>query len=208
VIAGTTGSKRGAWAAWAIAACALTACNHVGGKFVWVDDYRESGAEGAYVIGPGDVLQVRVFKQENLSGRVRVRSDGMISLPFVDDLRASGATPRQLSGRIEEQLKSMIVNPVVGVSVEEQRTAQVSVLGEVARPGVYPIDRGSGLLQALAASGGKTEFASEDRIFVIRAAADPPAPPTRIRFTFRSLTGAEGAAVRFRLRDGDVVVVE
>jgi polysaccharide export outer membrane protein len=80
----------------------------------------------------------------------------------------------------------------------------VSVLGEVARPGLQVLDRGAGLAQALAASGGLTPFAHKNRIFVLRTGEET----ARLRFTYQDITGASGQTRPFRLRTGDVVVVE
>ena len=194
----------------AAALAAAPGCSHVG-DYVWVDDLKEppAPAETDYVIAPGDVLNVRVFSQEGMSGRARVRSDGKISLPFVNDVEAAGATPAALAVRLQVRLKEFINNPVVTVSLEEPGPIQVSVLGEVARPGVYPVQPRSSVLQGLAAAGGLTQYASSDRIFVLRRSAPgAKAPLVRVRFRYESLAHAEGRAATFRMRDGDVLVVE
>jgi polysaccharide export outer membrane protein len=163
-----------------------------------------------YRIGPGDILSVRVWNQDTMSApRTRVRDDGMISLPFLQDIEAEGLTPTELAKRLEVRLKSFVVTPIVTVTVEEIRPVHASVLGEVTRPGQYPLDRGSGVLQALAAAGGMTQYADANAIYVIRQ--DPKANPsgqTRIRFQYKSLVHGSGPGAAFRLRDGDVVVVE
>lgn len=192
-------------AARAALACLLLAagCRTGGpGEYVWVQDLKEGEAhDAAYVIGPGDTIQVRVYNQEGVSGRMRVRSDGMISLPFLGDTQAAGFTPLALAARIQVRLKEYIVSPIVTVSLEELRPFEVSVVGEVARAGVYRLEQGAGVLPALAAAGGLNDFASRDRIFVLRGGQ-------RIRFTFRDLTQAQPRAAAFRLRPGDVLVVE
>jgi polysaccharide export outer membrane protein len=193
------------------AALALAAgCSHLG-DYVWVDAVTEPGApsETEYVIAPGDVLGVRVFSQEGMSGRARVRTDGKISLPFVNDVEAAGQTPAALARRLQLRLKEFVNNPVVTVSLEEPGPIQVSVLGEVAHPGVFPVQAGANVLQALAAAGGLTPYASHDRIFVLRRSPPGSKPPlVRIRFTYDKLAHAEGRAAAFRMRDGDVVVVD
>jgi len=157
-----------------------------------------------YVIGVGDALNIQVWEQDKMSAHVRVRTDGRISLPFVDDIDAAGKTPIRLSRALEGALKSVVVTPKVTVIVEESRPLSVSILGEVARPGLQTLDTGSGIAQALAASGGLTAFAHKNRIFVLRADAHP----TRTRFSYEDITRAVGTATQFRLRTGDVVVVE
>ncbi len=195
-------------------------CKHVG-NFIWVDQYRPppGPARNAYVIARGDALFVRVYNQEAISGKAKVRGDGMISLPFLNDVEAAGMEPTVLARRLQAKLKEFIVNPVVTVTIEEQSPTEISVLGEVAKPGVYHIDQDAGLLKVLALAGGLTELAGRDRIFVLRqggsvggARAAPGAATAagteRIRFAYEALAHAQGAASQFRLRSGDVVVVE
>jgi polysaccharide export outer membrane protein len=92
----------------------------------------------------------------------------------------------------------------VTISLEEPKALSVPVLGEVTKPGTYPLDADCTVLHALAAAGGLTEFAAKDRIFVVRTGPKP----LRIRFTYGLLTQAQGHAASFRLRTGDVVVAE
>ncbi len=194
----------------AAALAAAAGCSHLG-EYVWVDDLAEPAAftESEYVVAPGDLLAVRVFNQEGMSGRARVRVDGRISLPFVNDVEAAGQTPAALARRLQVKLKEFINNPVVTVSLEEAGPIQVSVLGEVAHPGVYHVQAGANVLQALAAAGGLGPYASRDRIFLLRKSpAESKALLVRIRFTYEKLAHAEGRAAAFRVRDGDVVVVE
>lgn len=161
---------------------------------------------GEYTIGVGDLLSIQVWEQDKMSMKERVRSDGRISIPFLNDVDAAGKTPVKLAAELETGLKTIIKVPKVTVSVEESkpRTLGVSVLGEVTKPGIQTLAPGAGVAQALASAGGLTTFAHKDRIFVVRGGL----PPTRIHFTFAALTGNVGRASSFRLRNGDVVVVE
>ena len=191
-------------------AVVVSACKSVG-DYVWADDVPQAPVptEKEYVIAIGDTISVRVWNQEGLSTRARVRSDGKISLPFLNDVEAAGVTPNVLAKRLQARLKEFIVNPVVTISLEERKAAQVSVVGEVLRAGSYDLQPGAGVLQALAAAGGMNEFASRDRIFVIRQNPNEEgSAPLRIRFTYESLTQIKGRAATFRLQPGDVVVVE
>jgi polysaccharide export outer membrane protein len=199
------GNSSPLWVKWALAgSLALGACRGTTpvGSFVWVQDFEaDEGPDAAYVIGPGDVINVRVFNQDGVSAKVRVRSDGMISLPFLGDTQAAGFPPLTLATRIQLRLKDYIVNPVVTVSLEEPRPFEVSVVGEVVKPGVYRLENRAGVLAALASAGGLTDYADRDRVFVLREGK-------RIRFTFRALTMAQPKAIAFHLRVGDVVVAE
>lgn len=206
-------STRGLSGRWtrALVAVALVAlcagCYRPSGAFMTVDEYVPPVSVGEYVIMPGDTLNVRVFQQEAMSSRVRVRVDGRVSLPLVNDWMAAGKTPKALAAELQVQLKDFINTPVVTVSVEETRPLSVSIIGEVTRPGVVVLEAGSGVLTALSAAGGFTDFAHKDGIFVLRSRPGE-ATPARIRFTWQTLTSGEGKAATFRLQPGDVVVVE
>lgn len=196
----------------ALAASLLVAgsgCKHVG-EFVWIDTYAQTAtpAMEGYVIAPGDMIHVRVWNQENLSGRVRVRADGKISLPFVNDVEAASLRPPALAERLQLKLKSFIVSPQVTVSVEEDAGLDVSVIGEVTKPGVYRFTKSVGVLEALAMAGGLTILAGRDEIFVLRYGEPRAGKPIRIRFTYEALTKAQGRAAAFTLRRGDLIVVE
>lgn len=175
------------------------------GQYVWADSLPEAAtrAPSEYQLAPGDAVFVRVFNQENLSGRVRIRPDGRVTLPFVNDVPAAGHTTQDLAKTIQTRLREFINQPVVTVSLDEAAPIQVSVLGEVARPGVYPQERGQGLLRALAAAGGLTDFAHRDRIFLVRKD-----PAGRIRFSLDQLATPGTRSAEFRLQPDDVIVVQ
>jgi polysaccharide export outer membrane protein len=152
----------------------------------------------------GDVLNVRVFNQDALSTRARVRSDGRIAMPAIGDIEVRGKRPSSLKAELEARLKDYVNAPSVTVTVDEFQPITVAVLGEVARPGTFPSDPHATIAQILAAAGGLTEYASRDSIYVVRAA---PAP-LRIRFTYDDVSRGEPRTAAFSLRQGDLVVVE
>ncbi len=194
-------------AALCLTLLSISACRHDPGSFVWVDDFRDvAPVEGDYVMHPGDLVSVRVFGQEAMSTHSRVRADGKISMPFLNDVTAAGFTPVVLSAQLQTRLKDFINNPVVTISLEEGRQVSVSVLGEVLRPGNVTLDPSAGVLQLIAAAGGFTNFASRD-LFVLRTlpGADKA---TRIRFDYDVVTRAQGKGAAFRLKAGDVLIVE
>jgi polysaccharide biosynthesis/export protein len=157
-----------------------------------------------YIIQIGDLVNVQVFDQEKMSTKGRVRSDGRMSIPFLNDVEVAGKTPVNLATELETGFKSVILNPKVTVVVDESKPLTVSVLGEVAKAGPLTLEPGAGVIQAIAAAGGLSNFAHKDRIYVVRSTPTP----TRIHFTYQDLTGATGKAPLFRLRAGDVVIVE
>ncbi len=178
------------------------------GTFVWVDEipaaeFTPRPEAGNYVISAGDMLNVRVYNQDPISTRARVRPDGKLSMPLIGDVEARGKRPAELAKLLEVRLKEFIVAPAVTVIVEESQAMIIAVLGEVSRPGNVQLENGSGVVQALAAAGGPNEFADRDRVFVFRKN-----PQVRVRFTYESLTRGEGRGPAFALQQGDVVVVE
>jgi polysaccharide biosynthesis/export protein len=185
----------------------LGACASVG-QFTWVEDYAQTARPGSSqgsVISPGDLIAVRVYNQEGMSARGRVREDGKFSLPLLYEVDAAGFTPTALAQQLQTRLKEFVHLPVVTVSIEEVRPIQISVLGEVIKPGQYQIDPNSnGLLQAIAMASGLTDFAHRDRIFVLRQSPSM----ARIRFRYDSLVKGEPHAAQFRLQGGDVLVVQ
>jgi polysaccharide biosynthesis/export protein len=185
----------------------VSGCSQSSGAYVWVDQAQVPQlAAGTYTIGPGDVLSVQVWNQDRMSSRTRVRADGKVSLPLIGDLAVSGRTVEQTARTIEQRLEetNLVVGPRVTVLLEESHPLSVGVLGTVIRPGMYTLESGAGVAEALASAGGLTEFARKDNIFVVRRL-----PTTqRIRFTFDDIAQARGRAPTFRLQSGDVVVVE
>jgi polysaccharide export outer membrane protein len=177
------------------------------GKYTWVDEYQEKPPppDASYRIAAGDLLNIRVWNQEALTTQARVRDDGRISLLFLDDVEAAGHSPAMLSQQIQTRLKDYINHPVVTVALEQARPIKVTMVGEINRIGPLEIETGSSLLQALAGAGGFTEYAHKDRVFVMR---QEDGVPVRIRFRYDDLIRAEGKAPSFRLRPGDVIVVE
>jgi len=193
-----------------VAALALGAagCGHRTGSYVWVDAYQPpaSASKKEYILAPGDVVSIRVYNQESMTSRPRVRADGNISLPLLGDVEAAGRSPSVLAQEIQSRLTSLFVKPVVTIALEEPRPFVVYVVGEVVRPGPFtPIEPTASVLQAIASAGGLTPYAGRDRIYVVRQ--QEPAP-IRIRFTYEGLTSVEGRGASFRLKSGDVVVAE
>jgi polysaccharide export outer membrane protein len=174
-----------------------------GPPYVWASQLPPDQTADRYVIGSGDLLSVRVYNQENLSTHARVRSDGMIAMPLVGEVEVRGKAPAVVSSELEARLKQFMLSPTVTVTVEETAPTSVTVLGQVVHPGIYTVDATSGVLQALAVAGGFNDFAGRGSIYLMRRS-----PAERIRFTFNDLTRADGSAAMFRLRTGDVVVVE
>ena len=126
-----------------------------------------------YQIGPGDQLEINVWRNPELSARVPVRPDGRITSPLIEDLVAVGKTPAELGREVEERLKKYIRDPTVTVLVNQfvgNSQHQVRVVGQAARPAALPYRQGMTLLDVMITVGGITEFASGNRAVLIRQA--------------------------------------
>lgn len=121
-----------------------------------------------YRIGAEDVVEVAVFQSEDLSRTLPVRPDGKISLPLLGDVVAKGKTTDELARELEARFADFVQVPRVTVIVREVNAPRVYVLGEVARPGAYPLRGELDVVQALALAGGLGDFASRSRIVLIR----------------------------------------
>lgn len=190
-----------------VALVALGACTGPRGSYVWIEQFHDTQrADSVYTIDGGDLIAVQVWDHPELSTRARVRDDGRVSIPLLGDVAAGRSTAAGFARSLEGELKSrgLVPSPRVTVALEERRPLRVAVLGEVARAGVYQLDPGAGVAEAIASAGGLSTFAHRDRIFVTRRGATP----VRIRFSFASLGRPESGAASFQLRPGDVVTVE
>jgi polysaccharide biosynthesis/export protein len=157
-----------------------------------------------YKIGPLDVLKIDVWKEEQLTRTVPVRPDGKITLPLLNDVQAAGLTPQELSAVISEGLKKFINSPQVTVSVSEINSRRIYVTGEVLRPGAFALLPGMTVLQALASSGGFTQFAREKRIYVLRTINGKE---TKYPFNYKDAIDGKKPEQNVQLQPGDVIVV-
>jgi len=183
-----------------MAGCATTS----GQPFVWINDLPPTAGEVGGTIQPRDTIAVVVMDQPSLSGEFIVHDDGTYLQPTLGNLSVKDKTPQQVVSDLSVRLKDFVVNLRVNVSIIRVATIRVSVVGEVKTPGTYELTRDRSVAGALAAAGWLTDFAARDRVFVARQGANHP----RIRFPLQDVTAPESRAALFRLRDGDVVVVE
>lgn len=124
-----------------------------------------------YLIGPGDTVNIFVWRNAELSVTVPVRPDGRITTPLVEDVQASGRTPTELARVMEEELRTYIKNPIVTVMVTSfvgRPTEQIRVIGEAGRPQAIPYREKMSLLDVMIQVGGLTEFAAGNRAKLVR----------------------------------------
>src|SRR5579864_4181608 len=159
----------------------------------------------SYVIGDNDVLEIDVWKEKEISRTIPVRPDGKISLPLVGEIQASGMTPMQLQDDLTKRLKAYIENPEVTVIVSDPRSHQFNVVGEVLRPGSYPLMQTMTVLDAIAQSGGFKDFAKETKVYVLREM--PGGIRVRIPFNYKRVIQGRYLQENVALKPGDTIVV-
>jgi len=157
-----------------------------------------------YRIGPEDMLQIGVWKNDAMSKIVPVRPDGMISLPLLHDVQAAGLTPMELRDDLTKKLAEYMPTPEVSVIVTDVRSFKVSVIGEVSKPARYELKSWTTVLDVLALAGGLNQFAARNKIVILR-----PDGKTmqRIPFNYNKVIAAGGEDENIYLRNGDIVLV-
>jgi polysaccharide export outer membrane protein len=158
-----------------------------------------------YIIGASDVLNISVWGEPQLSGVVTVRPDGKISTPLAGEVQASGQTPLQLQAQITEKLRGFVENPVVTVIVQEVRSLQINVVGQVQRPGAFPLTKSMRVLDAIALAGGFREFAKVRNIYVLRT--DDRGAQQMFPFDYKQVVKGRRPDQNIELMNGDTVVV-
>jgi polysaccharide biosynthesis/export protein len=160
----------------------------------------------AYTIGAEDVLEITVWRNQDLSKVVQVRPDGRFSLPVIRDVVAVGKTPSQLADEITRKLKEYVQNPVVAISVKEVNSYSIYVLGEVVRPGKYPLKSKITLLQGITIAGGFTPVAARNQVVIFRFGENGSGMQT-LTSSYDDIVLRGGIAGNLELRAGDTVVV-
>jgi polysaccharide export outer membrane protein len=158
---------------------------------------------GEYRIGREDVLEVVVWHEPELTRLVPVRPDGKISLPLAGEMEAAGRTPAELQVSLTKALSPYIQDTHVAVLVREINGARVFVLGEVTRPGGFPLRGPLTVMQAIALAGGRSEFAADEVVWLRQM---PDGAAERVRLSFGDLMKGEAAGALW-LRGGDVLYV-
>jgi polysaccharide biosynthesis/export protein len=157
----------------------------------------------AYRLGPEDQLRISVWDNKDLTLDLVVRPDGKVSMPLIQDVVAEGLTAAQLADEIQRKLAAYIVNPEVSVIVLQVNAPKYFLIGNIARPGTYPLRGDMSVLQALALGGGFTQFASPKRIKLIRAAGGKQ----EVReINYYDLI-EDGGTGNYLLKPGDTIVV-
>ena len=159
-----------------------------------------------YIIGPEDILDITVWKNAELSKTVTVRPDGRISLPLIGDVVAVGRTAGQLADAISGKLKEYKENPQVSIIVSQVNSYVIYVLGEVARPGKFPLKSKTTILQAITIAGGFLPAAARNILVVFRFGENGE-KDEKIRASYDDIVLRDGAGQNITLKPGDTLVV-
>jgi polysaccharide export outer membrane protein len=158
-----------------------------------------------YVIGSEDILSIVVWREKDMSADVVVRPDGKISLPLFADVQAAGYTPEQLAEVIEKAAVKYVMDPDVTVIVKEIHSRKVFVLGDVAKPGAFPLTSEMNVLQLIASVGGLLEFADKRNILILRI---ENGRERRLRFNYNDVIDGKNLQQNIMLQPGDTVLVK
>ncbi len=163
------------------------------------------GVTTDYLLGPEDVLEITVWRSADLSKIVTVRPDGKISLPLIGDVPAMGKTATQLAADLSVKLKEYKENPQVSIVLKEVNSYALYVLGEVLRPGKYPLKTKTTLLQAITISGGFKETAARNKIVIFRFGKD--GTQIKLKASYDDIVLRDGTTQNIELKPGDQIVV-
>jgi len=165
-------------------------------------------SEGGECIGwiePGDVLNVAVWKEEELQSDVIVRPDGGISFPLVGDLQAAGKSIPQITSEITKRMEKYIPAPVVSVSAKSLAGNKIYVIGQVKQPGEFPATSYLDVVQAISMAGGVTPFAAVNKIKILRR--DAGGKLKALSFKYAEVEKGDSLEQNIILEARDVVVV-
>ena len=157
-----------------------------------------------YVLGAGDMLLIRVWKNPELSVQGPVRPDGKISVPLLDDVQAEGLTTLELKEVLTRDLSEFVANPDVTVVVEAIGSKHVFVIGEVARSGPVPLGKDVRVLDAISTAGGFGPFADKKRVRIIRRSGSGE---VEYRFNYDAYVAGKAPGTNLLLVPGDTIVV-
>lgn len=172
--------------------------------FVLISCTFAIGSDYNYKIGPGDVIEISVWKDESLNRKLAVPPDGIIAFPLIGDINIKGMTVKDIRNTITERLDIYIKDAVVTVMLIEINSMRAYVIGKVNQPGAYPILMDTSVVQMLSMAGGLNPFASEKNIHILRTVNNTT---TRIPFNYREVLKGANLEQNIVLQQGDVIVV-
>jgi len=153
-----------------------------------------------YIIGPEDILMIRVWRENDFTGPVAVRPDGKITMPLIGDIQAEGLTPERLGVQLKDALSAYINQPEVTVSLNQVNSKKFFITGMVNRPGLYPLVVETKIFDALSSAGGFRDFANTKNIVVVRG-------DRRIKFNYNDVLKGKKLEQNIKLENGDTIIV-
>jgi polysaccharide biosynthesis/export protein len=157
-----------------------------------------------YVIGPEDVIGVLFWREAEMTVDVTVRPDGMITLPLIGDIKATGMRPEALAKRLQEAAGKYLTDPNATVVVRQINSRRVFITGEVHTPNSYQLSGPRTVMQLIAMAGGLTEYAQSDKITIMR---NVNGATKAFRFNYKDVSKGKHAEQNIQLQPGDTVVV-
>lgn len=158
----------------------------------------------AYVIGPGDVLDISVWKNDEMTKTVTVLPDGKITFPLIGNLTAQGKTVLELKKEVEEKISPFIPEPVLSIVVRQINSMYIYVIGRVNRPGRFELNTNVNVLQALSMAGGLNPFAKKNKIQIQREENNST---TVYKFNYDDVTKSGEVDQNIKLKRGDIIIV-
>lgn len=157
-----------------------------------------------YVVGPGDVLAIVFWRQQEMSAEVVVRPDGRISVPLLNEIDVTGLTPEQLRQKLTTDAQKFVQDPNVTVVVKQINSRRVYITGQVSRPGPYPLISSMNVLQLISMAGGLSEYADEKNILVMRTINGKT---THFTFNYKDMINRKNLTQNIDLKPDDTVIV-
>jgi len=157
-----------------------------------------------YIIGPEDIIAIKVWRDPDFSGAKGVRPDGKITMPLIGDIQASGLTPARLADQLKQALGSYLKEPEIEVDIIQVNSKRYTIAGGVNRPGPYPLVQAKHVFEAINDAGGFHEFANKSKITIIRLDG------TRLYFNYdKFVKGSKDPKnVNVLLENGDTVIIK
>lgn len=168
-------------------------------------DAGTSASSPEYKLGAGDLIDVQVWHEPEISGHAPIRPDGKIAIPLAGEMQAAGLTPSELKAAITQRLRAYVSVPSVTVIVEQVNSRKFNILGQVAHPGAYALALRTRVLDAIAMAGGLGEFAHPSRIYVLRPGVGGHVD--KMDFNYKKVIDGKDVTENVSLLPGDTVVV-
>jgi polysaccharide biosynthesis/export protein len=171
---------------------------------VGAQQQKPDNDNAVYEFGFGDVLEVLVFNEPEISKTVFVRNDGRISLPLIGEIMAAGTTSETLAKKISEKLMKVVAEPNVTVILTENNSKAYYILGQITHPGEYKIARPLTVLQAIARAGGFLEWAKKSRIMIV---SGPKKSEKITYFNYDDFLGGDNIGQNVMINPEDTIVI-